>query len=298
VTEGRLPPSLGIQHVSRMTLEILDAVGDGFLTFNEILDRLSKNAKEEEPTKLQQTLRASLKILSVQSFVSTRYERPVEENEFRIREKGRELLETRTSSIKEEEAPAPLISFVLTKPPFLYSKLIEVGHTFDAFEELIDSAKEKLWIMTPYLDKYIIGAFHRNLREMFRRPNLDFRLIVSDVNQQSVAAVYTLSELAAAVGRSNITVKMFHQQEFLNDHGQWKTVRTRFSHAKLYLSESEAIITSANLNNESFVSNVEVGLHLKSPGLVAQAHRIYQVIWDNSKEFAKVLEGMRKYSTR
>jgi len=281
-----------------MALEVLNEVGDGYLSFSEVLERLLKRSEDHDASRLKQPLRLGLRILTAQNFISSRHDREIEENEFKIREKGREFLETRASQIKEDEGSSAEIGFVLTKPPFLYSKLIEADHTFDAFEELIDRAQEKLWIMTPYLDKYIVGAFHRNLREVFRRGDLDFRLIVSDVNQYIVAAVHTLSELAAAVGRESISVRVFHQQEFLNDHGQWKAVRTRFSHAKLYLSESDAIITSANLNNESFVSNVEVGLRLKSPSLVTQAHSIYQVIWDNSREFTKVLEGMRRYSTR
>lgn len=281
-----------MQQTSRAVLEILNEVGDGFLTYKEILDRVEKKLVQSEKGNVRQTLTLALRILSTQNFVSPKHDREVEENEFRIREKGRELLETNASEIREDSESREEIAFVLTKPPFLYSQLPMVGHTFDAFEELVDSAKEKLWIMTPYLDKYIIGAFHRNLREMFRRRELDFRLIVSEINQYSVAAIHTLSELAAAVGKESIAVKVFYQHKSLHDHGQWRVVRTRFSHAKLYLSESEAIITSANLNNESFVSNVEVGLHLKKKALVSEAHEIYETIWKNSQDYNKALEAM------
>lgn len=281
-----------MQQTSRAVLEILNEVGDGFLTYKEILDRVEKKLVLSEKGNVRQTLTLALRILSTQNFVSPKHDREVEENEFRIREKGRELLETNASDIREDSECREEIAFVLTKPPFLYSQLPMAGHTFDAFEELVDSAKEKLWIMTPYLDKYIIGAFHRNLREMFRRRELDFRLIVSEINQYSVAAIHTLSELAAAVGKESIAVKVFYQHKSLHDHGQWRVVRTRFSHAKLYLSESEAIITSANLNNESFVSNVEVGLHLKKKALVSAAHEIYETIWKNSQDYNKALEAM------
>jgi hypothetical protein len=285
-------PASFVQQTSRAVLQTLDEVGDGFLTYNEILDRTEKKLAPSEKSTVRQTLTLALRILSAQDFISPKHDREVEENEFRIREKGRELLETSASEIREDSESREDIAFVLTKPPFLYSKLLEAGHTFDAFEELIDSAKQKLWIMTPYLDKYIIGAFHRNLREMFRRKELDFRLIVSEINQYSVAAIHTLSELAAAVGKESIAVRVFYQQKSLNDHGQWRVVRTRFSHAKLYLSETEAIITSANLNNESFVSNVEVGLHLRKKALVSEAHEIYETIWKNSEDYNKALGAM------
>jgi len=284
--------------MSRTVLQTLDEVGDGFLTYNEILDRVEKKLGPGEMSVVRQTLALALRILSTQGLVSPKYEREVEENEFRIREKGRELLEAGPSEIREDSESREEIAFVLTKPPFLYSRLLDAGHTFDVFEELIDRAKERLWIMTPYLDKYIVGAFHRNLREMFRRKELDFRLIVSEINQYSVAAIHTLSELAAAVGKESIAVRVFYQQKSWNDHGQWRVVRTRFSHAKLYLSESEAIITSANLNNESFVSNVEVGLHLKKRALVSEAHKIYETIWEYSDDYNKVSGATHKSLTR
>lgn len=102
-------------------------------------------------------------------------------------------------------------------------------------EELMKHAKERLWLISPYLK---LNNRTKELLEDANRMKLDIRI------------VYGKSELQPAEASWLKTLTY---------------VRTSFCqnlHAKCYLSESECIITSLNLYEFSQVNNYEMGILL------------------------------------
>ncbi len=116
------------------------------------------------------------------------------------------------------------------------AKFLNTSATTFRLEELIKDAKERLIIISPYL------RFNDKIKEL---------LTDKDRYKIDVRIVYGKSELAPA------EINWLKSLEY---------VRTSFCenlHAKCYLNEQAAIITSMNLYEFSQVNNNEMGVYIK-----------------------------------
>lgn len=238
------------------------------------------------------TIPACLRILSSQGYILRRYQSELDKDEYAINEKGKDLLNSEAKSTREEKSSQlQKISFVVTKPPFLYSKIRDLNQTFEIFIEIINKSKRKLWILSPYIDKNLLSMFHENFRRAFEKKDLDFKLIISNINRSSVMAVDFLQQIAVASGREKLPVRVFCEKTTFREGNVNNTARTKFSHAKLYISDNLALVTSANMNSESFISNVEIGVLFRDDSeALSTLSDIFQVIWINSNPFEKYIK--------
>jgi len=129
-------------------------------------------------------------------------------------------------------------------------------------EELIKDAHERLYIISPFL------KFNDRMKEL-----------IADKNRMKidVRIIYGKTELAPA------EINWLKSLEF---------VRTSFCenlHAKCYLSEEAAIITSMNLHNFSQVNNNEMGVYIKR----AEEHELYQDTYDEAQRLIRVSDEVR-----
>ena len=115
------------------------------------------------------------------------------------------------------------------------AKLLENTSISDHLQQLIDQANETLVLISPYLK---INDQLRNSLEDRNRMKIDIRI------------VYSKNEL---------------QPEHISRMRELSFIRTSHCdnlHAKCYLNESEAIITSMNLHEYSQVTNEEMGIYV------------------------------------
>ncbi len=141
-------------------------------------------------------------------------------------------------------------------------KFLETTGVSHHLQQLIDRANETLILISPYLK---INDRLRYSLEDRNRMKLDIRI------------VYGKSELAPE------QVNWLRGLEF---------VRTSFCgnlHAKCYLNESEAIITSMNLYEYSQVNNEEMGI------LVGKVHdpELYDEIYQSARRLIRISDEVR-----
>ena len=129
-------------------------------------------------------------------------------------------------------------------------------------EELITRTKERLILVSPFLK---LNDRIKELLEDKDRMKIDVRL------------VYGKSELAPQ------EINWLRKLQFL---------RTSFCqnlHAKCYLNEQEAIITSMNLYDFSQVNNNEMGVHIKRD----EEPELYNKTYDEAQRLIRVSELVR-----
>lgn len=275
-----------IQEIARDILSILDKANE-FLAFKKIQEELMEKLNPKDKNRIMLTIPTCLRILSSQEYVLRRYQSEIAKDEFKISEKGKKLLNSKKRTSEKEKMFKPHgVSLVITKPPFLFSSFPNLRQTLNTFSEIIETSNKKLWILSPYIDKNLLTMFLEKFRNTFKKVNLDFRLIISHINRYSVMAVDFLQQIAASSGREKIPVRVFYEKTIFRENNSRKVARTKFSHAKIYLSDDLALITSANMNSESFVSNVEIGVLFRGDKEILKVlSDIFQVIWDNSNSF-------------
>ena len=139
--------------------------------------------------------------------------------------------------------------------------LVTSGVSFH-LEELVKNTKEKLILISPYL------KFNDRIKELLKdkdRIKLDIRLI------------YGKNEL---------------QPEENNWLKGLRSIRSSFCknlHAKCYLNEKEAIITSMNLYEFSQQNNNEMGIHVTK----ANDAELYNEIYDESMRLVRISDEIQ-----
>ena len=126
-------------------------------------------------------------------------------------------------------------------------------------EEIIKNAEERLWLISPYL------KVNNRLKELLegKKPSVDVRVI------------YGKSELQP------------EEMKWLEGLTQIKTSFRRNLHAKCYLNENEALLTSMNLYEFSEKNNDEMGV------LVSKDEDLYRKIFEESKRLVDNSEQIR-----
>lgn len=142
------------------------------------------------------------------------------------------------------------------------AKFLNTSATNYYLEELIKKTRDRLIIISPYL------KFNDRIKELIEDKN---RLKID------VRVVYGKSELAPN------EINWLRSMEF---------VRTSFCpnlHAKCYLNENEAIITSMNLYDFSQINNNEMGVHM----LRAEEPDLYNETYEEVQRLIRISEQVR-----
>ena len=129
-------------------------------------------------------------------------------------------------------------------------------------EELIKAARERLIVISPFL------KFNDRIRELLQdkdRMKIDVRI------------VYGKSELAP------------HEINWLRSLAYVRTSFCQNLHAKCYLNESAAIITSMNLYDFSQVNNNEMGVFIKRD----EEAELYRETYEEAQRLIRVSEEVR-----
>jgi len=142
------------------------------------------------------------------------------------------------------------------------AKFLETTGISHHLQQLIDQANETLVLISPYLK---VNDRLRYSLEDRDRMKIDIRI------------VYGKSEL---------------QPEQINWLRGLKFVRTSFCenlHAKCYLNESQAIITSMNLYEYSQVNNEEMGIHVTKE----DDPQLYDEIYQSARRLIRISDEVR-----
>ncbi|MEZ4641938.1 MAG: phospholipase D family protein [Chloroflexota bacterium] len=142
------------------------------------------------------------------------------------------------------------------------AKFLETTGISHHLQQLIDQANETLILISPYLK---VNERLRYSLEDRDRMKIDIRI------------VYGKSEL---------------QPEQINWLRELKFVRTSFCgnlHAKCYLNESEAIITSMNLYEYSQVNNEEMGIYVTKDSDA----QLYDDIYQSARRLIRISDEVR-----
>ncbi|MCU0355653.1 MAG: phospholipase D family protein [Cytophagales bacterium] len=115
------------------------------------------------------------------------------------------------------------------------AKLLKTNGISHHLDQIIDGAKEKLYLVSPYL------KFNERIRKSLEdadRIKLDFRIVY---------------------GKDDLLPK---EKEWIRTLESVKLECCTNLHAKCYLNENEAVITSMNLYDYSQVNNQELGVYI------------------------------------
>jgi phosphatidylserine/phosphatidylglycerophosphate/cardiolipin synthase-like enzyme len=151
---------------------------------------------------------------------------------------------------------------VRVEPESIVAKFLNTSATNYYLEELIKKTRDRLIIISPYL------KFNARIKELIEDKN---RLKID------VRVIYGKSELAPN------EINWLRSMEF---------VRTSFCpnlHAKCYLNENEAIITSMNLYDFSQINNNEMGVYM----VRAEEPELYSETYDEVQRLIRISEQVR-----
>ena len=142
------------------------------------------------------------------------------------------------------------------------ARFLNTSATNYFLEELIKAARERLIVISPFL------KFNDRIRELLEdkdRMKIDVRI------------VYGKSELAP------------HEINWLRSLDYVRTSFCQNLHAKCYLNESAAIITSMNLYDFSQVNNNEMGVFIKRD----EEAELYRETYEEAQRLIRVSEEVR-----
>lgn len=129
-------------------------------------------------------------------------------------------------------------------------------------EELIKGTKDRLVLISPYLQ------FTERIKEHLSNLN---------IQKRDIRIVYRENKLR------------FEETNWLNDQIGIRTSLCKNLHAKCYLNESEAIITSMNLHEFSQQNNNEMGIFISK----AQDKDLYSAIVEEVQRLLRISEEIR-----
>lgn len=136
----------------------------------------------------------------------------------------------------------------------------------DALQDIVKSAEERLWLISPYLR---LNAPIKDLIEAKKNsPRIQIHMVCTENQLQQ------------------------GEQDWLESMSFVKTYICKNLHAKCYLNEDKALLTSMNLTKDSQVNNYEMGI------LVSREEdpELYEAIVDGSRTIVMSSEASRETS--
>jgi len=142
------------------------------------------------------------------------------------------------------------------------AEFLNTSKTTYYLEELIKAAKDWILIISPYL------KFNDRIKEL---------LADKDLYKTDIRIVYGKSELAPS------------EINWLKELSYVRTSYCENLHAKCYLNENEAIITSMNLYEFSQVNNHEMGVHIKKN----DDEKLYEETYEEARRIERMSEAIK-----
>jgi phosphatidylserine/phosphatidylglycerophosphate/cardiolipin synthase-like enzyme len=142
------------------------------------------------------------------------------------------------------------------------AKFLNTTGLSSQLEELIKGTKEKLILISPYLQ------FNDRIKEFLG----DLNLLKRDIR-----IVYRESKL------------QFEENNWLEKQIGVRTSILKNLHAKCYINENEAIITSMNLYEFSQSHNNEMGIYITK----IEDADLYNATWEEAQRFLRISEEIR-----
>ncbi len=137
---------------------------------------------------------------------------------------------------------------------FVYGKTL-----FEKFYELSSKAKEKAHIISAYVGKDSYELLSENVKDIE-----DVRFIVNFSKENVATCAISPNGIKQLKAIGDV-----HNREDL--------------HAKLYLFDDAAIITSANFSRNAFRTNLEVGIIIDKPTIIQEIEKFFDELWRKSK---------------
>lgn len=148
------------------------------------------------------------------------------------------------------------------------AKFLSEEELYPLVQQKSAKARNVLWICSPYLGTDARRIFSQ---EILKNPPRDIRFIFR-LNDRSV---------------KRKEVNPYEMQYFL-DHFKDSDIRTNNTfHAKIYIFDNSALVTSANLTKAGFQNNIEAGVLLERSE-VEKAKDFFKKLWRNSVPLANL----------
>lgn len=139
----------------------------------------------------------------------------------------------------------------------------------DALQEIVKNAEERLWLISPYLR---LNAPIKDLIEAKRnRSRIEIHVVYrqEDLKQEDI--------------------KWLESMDFVKTHV------CKNLHAKCYLNENEALVTSMNLYSHSEVNNYEMGILVRKEEKEGEEdNKLYKEIFEEAKWILDVSKDSRE----
>ena len=136
----------------------------------------------------------------------------------------------------------------------------------DAIKKVMQDTSSEILITSPYVDVGTLKMLIGNLNAARKK----CKLITSDEDR-----LFKYKQLDK--------LKNFLNSHFLDYEIRLVKKTDSISHAKAWISEKSAHITSANILENSQTDNFELGIYSTQPSLVSSARILFDKVWKNGE---------------
>ena len=206
-----------------------------------------------------------------------------------IEEKEREALKVATK-LKDMRNEVSIVATIPERLRNVCHGAVPYEELYDTFSDLLRQANEIVRLSLPFIEPNGIWIFLDDIATALSK-GVSFRILTREIYEprgstawvRKVKALMKLIELARRYGQrgdKQIKIRDFHTTLVTKDF------RYQFesSHAKILIADNSiAYVGSGEWRENSLFYNFEVGVVLKGP-IVEELIRLYDIIWDHSKE--------------
>ena len=143
-------------------------------------------------------------------------------------------------------------------------KFLSGTELYETVQHKSSESKDILWVCSPYLG---LGAHKVFSQEMLKNPPSDIRF------------VFQLNEIAVKRGEVNP-----YEIQYLMEHFADGSIKCHDSfYSNIYIFDNSALITSANLTENAFENNIEIGVLLEGSEIGEVKSFFTESLWANAK---------------
>ena len=143
-------------------------------------------------------------------------------------------------------------------------KFLSCSELYETIQQKSLEAKEILWVCSPNFGS---GAHKVFSQEILKKPPLDIRFVIR------------LNDIAVKRGETDP-----YEVQYLMEHFKDSNVKSHDTfNSNIYIFDNSALITSANLTETAFESNIEVGVMLDGSEVDEVKNFFNQSLWQNAK---------------
>jgi phosphatidylserine/phosphatidylglycerophosphate/cardiolipin synthase-like enzyme len=146
----------------------------------------------------------------------------------------------------------------------------EVGERtyLQAAKSIIDSAKNAIWIVSPFVEAYGVGRLIGVISAALGR-GVSVTIVADEVGAVTALAAKALEELRREAAYASGALAIYSVE----------TNGRLLVHSKIILADAESVlIGSANLTDRGLASNLEAGVLLRGPEVADVLHKLRQLV--------------------